>query len=38
MFFTYVYFLKKILVKITKNIKIIDLQEPLRRACIGIVI
>ena len=29
---------KKILVKITKNIRIIDLQKPLRRACNGIVI
>ena len=28
----------KILVKITKNIKIIDLQKPLRRVCNGIVI
>ena len=38
MFCTYVYFLKKILVKITKNIRIIDLQKPFRRACYGIVI
>ena len=38
MFCTYVYFLKKILVKITKNIRIIDLQKPLRCACNGIVI
>ena len=38
MFCTYVYFLKKISVKITKNIRIIDLQKPLRRACNGIVI
>ena len=30
--------LKKILVKITKNIRIIDLQKHLRRACNGIVI
>ena len=30
--------LKKILVKITKNIRIIDLQKSLRRACNGIVI
>ena len=29
---------KKILVKITKNIRIIDIQKPLRRACNGIVI
>ena len=29
---------KKILVKITKNIRVIDLQKPLRRACSGIVI
>ena len=29
---------KKILVKITKNIRIIDLQKPLRLACNGIVI
>ena len=29
---------KKILVKITKNIRIIHLQKPLRRACNGIVI
>ena len=29
---------KKIFVKITKNIRIIDLQKPLRRACNGIVI
>ena len=29
---------KKILVKITKNIRIIDLQKPLRRACNGILI
>ena len=35
----YIYILfKKILVKITKNIRIIDLQKPLRRACNGIVI
>ena len=27
----------KILVKITKNIRIIDLQKPLRRVCNGIV-
>ena len=37
MFCTYVYFLKHI-GKITKNIRIIDLQKPLRRACNGIVI
>ena len=37
MFCTYVYFLK-ILVKITKDIRSIDLQKPLRRACNGIVI
>ena len=30
--------LLKILVKITKNIRIIDLQKPLRRVCNGIVI
>ena len=29
---------KKILVKITKNIRIIDLQKPLRHACNSIVI
>ena len=29
---------KNISVKITKNIRIIDLQKPLRRACNGIVI
>ena len=29
---------KRILVKITKNIRIIDLQKPLRHACNGIVI
>ena len=29
---------KKILIKITKNIRMIDLQKPLRRACNGIVI
>ena len=38
MFCTYVYFLKKKMVKITKNIRVIDLQKPLRRACNGIVI
>ena len=38
MFCTYVYFFKKILVKITENIRIIDLQKPLRRDCNGIVI
>ena len=32
----YIFFLK-ILVKITKNIRIIDLQKLLRRACNGIV-
>ena len=31
-------FFKKILVKITKNIRILDLQKLLRRACNGIVI
>ena len=31
-------FFKKILVKITKNIRIIDLQKPLRCACNGILI
>ena len=30
-------FLIKILVKITKNIRIIDLQKPSRRACNGVV-
>ena len=34
----YICILLKILVKITKNIRIIDLQKPLRRACNGIVI
>ena len=34
----YICILLKILVKITKNIMIIDLQKPLRRVCNGIVI
>ena len=34
----YICILLKILVKITKNIRIIDLQKPLRRVCYGIVI
>ena len=34
----YICILLKILVKITKNIRIIDLQKPLRRVCNGIVI
>ena len=34
----YMCILLKILVKITKNIRIIDLQKPLRRVCNGIVI
>ena len=34
----YICILLKILVKITKNIRIIDLQKPLRLACNGIVI
>ena len=37
MFCTYVYFLKNI-GKNHQNIRIIDLQKPLRRACNGIVI
>ena len=34
----YICILLKILVKITKKIRIIDLQKPLRRVCNGIVI
>ena len=34
----YLCILLKVLVKITKNIRIIDLQKPLRRVCNGIVI
>ena len=34
----YICILLKILVKITKNIRIIDLQKPLRLVCNGIVI
>ena len=34
----YICILIKVLVKITKNIRIIDLQKPLRRVCNGIVI
>ena len=34
----YICILLKILVKITKNNRIIDLQKSLRRVCIGIVI
>ena len=33
----YICILLKILVKITKNIRIIDLQKPLRHVCNGIV-
>ena len=34
----YICIILKILVKITKNIRIIDLKKPLRRVCNGIVI
>ena len=34
----YICILLKVLVKITQNIRIIDLQKPLRRVCNGIVI
>ena len=34
----YICILLKVLVKITENIRIIDLQKPLRRVCNGIVI
>ena len=34
----YICILLKVLVKITKNIRIIDIQKPLRRVCNGIAI